>query len=106
MGSVPHATEHQGSVYSTTSTSGTRAVSRLRRCSMPANPLNTDDFGGELYNLAMSEGARPLLEQVKSFIATEVEPITEEYFRLGTERTERWSFAPGQLELLESVKDK
>ena len=43
---------------------------------MPANPLNTDDFGGELYNLAMSEGARPLLDQVKAFIADEVEPIT------------------------------
>ena len=45
---------------------------------MPANPLNTDDFGGELYNLAMSEGARPLLERVTEFIANEVEPITEE----------------------------
>jgi hypothetical protein len=43
---------------------------------MPANPLNTDDFGGELYDLSMSEGARPLLEQVKTFIAEEVEPVT------------------------------
>ena len=42
---------------------------------MPANPLNTDDFGGELYNLGMSEGARPLLDHVKSFIAEEVEDI-------------------------------
>ena len=73
---------------------------------MPANPLNTDDFGGEMYNLAMSEGARPLLEQVKSFIANEVEPITEEYFRLGAEREDRWSFAPGQLELLDGAKAK
>ena len=73
---------------------------------MPANPLNTDDFGGEMYNLAMSEGARPLLEQVKSFIANEVDPITEEYFRLGAERTDRWSFAPGQLELLDGAKAK
>ena len=73
---------------------------------MPANPLNTDDFGGEMYNLAMSEGARPLLEQVKSFIANEVEPITEEYFRLGAQREDRWSFAPGQLELLDGAKAK
>ena len=73
---------------------------------MPANPLNTDDFGGELYNLAMSEGARPLLDQVKNFIANEVEPITEEYFRLGEGREDRWSFAPGQLELLDGVKAK
>jgi hypothetical protein len=46
---------------------------------MPANPLNTDDFGGELHNLAMSEGARPLLDSVKSFITNEVEPVAEEY---------------------------
>ena len=73
---------------------------------MPANPLNTDDFGGELYNLGMSEGARPLLDHVKSFIAEEVEPITAEYFRLGEGRADRWSFAPGQLELLDGVKAK
>ena len=73
---------------------------------MPATPLNTDDFGGELYNLAMSEGARPLLDQVKTFIAQEIEPITAEYFRLGEDRQDRWSFAPGQLELLDGVKAK
>jgi acyl-CoA dehydrogenase len=73
---------------------------------MPANPLNTDDFGGELYNLAMSEGARPLLDKVKAFIADEVEPITAEFFALGEGRADRWSFAPGQLELLDGVKAK
>jgi acyl-CoA dehydrogenase len=73
---------------------------------MPANPLNVDDFGGELYNLAMSAEARPLLDKVKAFIATEVEPITAEYFRLGEGRADRWSFGPGQLELLDSVKAK
>jgi acyl-CoA dehydrogenase len=73
---------------------------------MPANPLNTDDFGGELYNLAMSEGARPLLDRVKEFIANEVDPITEEFYALGANRENRWSYAPGQLELLESAKDK
>jgi acyl-CoA dehydrogenase len=64
---------------------------------MPANPLNTDDFGGELHNLAMSEGARPLLDSVKSFITNEVEPVAEEYYRLGEGRSDRWSYAPGQL---------
>jgi acyl-CoA dehydrogenase len=73
---------------------------------MPTNPLNTDDFGGELYELAMSQDARPLLEKVKSFIAEDVEPITEEYFRLGAQREDRWSFAPGQLELLDGAKAK
>ncbi len=73
---------------------------------MPANPLNTDDFDGQLYNLAMSEANRPLLEQVKAFIRDEVDPITEEYYRLGEGREDRWSYAPGQLELLEGAKAK
>jgi acyl-CoA dehydrogenase len=65
-----------------------------------------DDYGGELLNLAMSESARPLLDQVKAFIAEEVEPITAEFFALGADRADRWSFAPGQLELLDGVKAK
>jgi acyl-CoA dehydrogenase len=73
---------------------------------MPANPLNTDDFGGELYNLAMSAGARPLLENVKTFIREEVEPVTAEYFELGADRDDRWSFGAGQLELLDGLKAK
>src|SRR4051812_40128122 len=73
---------------------------------MPANPLNTDDFGGALHDLAMSESARPLLDQVTSFITNEVEPVSEEYYRLGEGRADRWSYAPGQLELLEGLKDK
>jgi acyl-CoA dehydrogenase len=73
---------------------------------MPANPLNTDDFGGELFNLGMSEGARPLFEKVKAFIADEIEPMSEKYFALPESRPDRWQFAPGQLELLDGVKDK
>ena len=73
---------------------------------MPANPLNVDDFGGEMYNLGMSAEARPLLDAVKTFIAEEVQPMSVEFFRLGADREDRWSFAPGQLELLEGVKDK
>ena len=60
----------------------------------------------EMYDLRMSEGAQPLLDAVKSFIANEVEPITEEFYRLGEDRADRWSWAPGQLELLEGAKDK
>ena len=71
---------------------------------MPARPLNTDDFGGELYDLAMSAGARPLLERVRRFVADEVEPMQEKFFALGEGRADRWSFAPGQLELLDGVK--
>ena len=71
-----------------------------------ATTFNLDDFGGEFFDLRMSEEARPLLDQVTTFIAEEVEPITEEFYRLGEDREDRWSYAPGQLELLESVKDK
>jgi len=60
----------------------------------------------ELFDLRMSEGAKPLLARVKEFVKKEVEPITYEFFRLGANRAERWSWAPGQLELLDSVKAK
>ena len=73
---------------------------------MPANPLNTDDFGGQLYNLAISDKARPLLEKVKTFVSEEVEPMSEKYFALGEDRANRWSFAAGQLELLDATKAK
>jgi len=73
---------------------------------VPANPLNTDDFGGELYNLGMSDKARSLLDQVRKFIADEVEPMSEKYFALAEGRADRWSFADGQLELLDGVKAK
>ncbi|MFP1680484.1 acyl-CoA dehydrogenase family protein [Alloalcanivorax sp. C16-2] len=57
-------------------------------------------------NLAMSEGARPLLDAVIKHIRDNVDPITEEFHRLGEGRAERFSYAPGQLELLEEAKSK
>ena len=60
-----------------------------------------DDF-----DLRMSEGVRPLYESVLAFIRDEVDPITEEFYRLGADRTDRWSWAPGQLELLDGAKAK
>ena len=53
---------------------------------MPANPLNTDDFGGQMYDLSMSDEARPLLEKVVKFIAAEVDPITAEFHAMGEGR--------------------
>jgi acyl-CoA dehydrogenase len=73
---------------------------------MPVKPLNTDDFDGELYNLAMSTEARPLLERVKTFVAEEVEPMSVEFFALDETKTDPWTYAPGQLELLDGVKAK
>ena len=60
----------------------------------------------EMFDLRMSEGAKPLFEKVKAFIREEVEPITLEFHQLGEGREDRWSWAPGQLELLDSVKAK
>jgi acyl-CoA dehydrogenase len=59
-----------------------------------------------MYNLAMSEGVVPLYEAVKNFIANEIDPITEEFYRLGQGRAEHWGYGEGQLELLQGVKDK
>ncbi len=73
---------------------------------MPANPLNTDTFGGEAVNLAMSDGARPLFDAVKTFIADEVEPMSVQFHALDEAKDDPWSFAPGQLELLDGVKAK
>ena len=57
----------------------------------------------ELNDLRMSKESQPLFDAVKKHIAENVEPIAEEFYRLGEEqkRTNRWSWHPRQLELLE-----
>jgi acyl-CoA dehydrogenase len=60
----------------------------------------------EMFDLRMSEENRPLYDAVVRFVKEEVEPITEQFFKLGEGREDRWSWAPGQLELLDSVKQK
>jgi acyl-CoA dehydrogenase len=57
-------------------------------------------------NLAMSAKAKPLYEAVVAFINEEIEPHTEEFFRLGEGRPDLWQYTPQQLELLESLKSK
>jgi len=63
----------------------------------PSDPLN---------DLRMSEKSRPLYEHVKRFIAEVVNPMAEQYEKLGAGRTgaDRWTYAPGQLELLDGAK--
>ncbi|WP_312160829.1 acyl-CoA dehydrogenase family protein [Phenylobacterium sp.] len=65
--------------------------------------LNPQD---ELNDLRMSEKALPLLDHVKRFIKETVQPMSEEFHRLGEGKTDIWSYAPGQLEVLEAAKDK
>lgn len=71
-----------------------------------ADTQHTPDALEELNDLRMSEGARPLYEHVKRFIAETVEPMYEEFERLGEGKKDIWSYAPGQLEALEKAKDE
>ena len=64
------------------------------------------DLDPELNNLVMSKEAQPLFDAVKKHIDENVAPISDEFFRLGEGRKENWSWAPGQLELLEGAKNK
>jgi len=68
--------------------------------------LDANNIPMEMNNLAMSDKAKPLLDAVIKHIRENVDPITEEYYRLGEGRANRWSHAPGQLELLEGAKEK
>ncbi len=65
-----------------------------------------DHLDPRLNHLAMSDEAQPLFNAVKKHIAENVAPIEEEFHRLGEGRKDRWSWAPGQLELLEGAKNK
>ncbi|HKP80163.1 MAG TPA: acyl-CoA dehydrogenase family protein, partial [Phenylobacterium sp.] len=52
------------------------------------------------------EKALPLLNKVRDFVRDVVEPMSEEFHRLGEGRPDIWQYAPGQLEVLEAAKDK
>ena len=60
----------------------------------------------EMNDLRMSEKARPLFDAVVRHINDNVVPIAEEFEALGKGRADRWSWAPGQLGLLQTAKDK
>ncbi len=64
------------------------------------------DIANDLYTLAMSAEAQPLMDAVTKHIADNVEPITEEFQALEKEKTDRWSWHPRQLELLDGAKQK
>ena len=64
------------------------------------------DIANDLYTLAMSAEAQPLMDAVTKHIADNVEPITEEFQALEKEKSDRWSWHPRQLELLDGAKQK
>ena len=64
------------------------------------------DTNPELFNLAMSPEAQPLLDAVKKHIAENVDPISDEFYTLQKEKDDPWVWHPKQLELLEGAKRK
>jgi acyl-CoA dehydrogenase len=64
------------------------------------------DIESDLFTLAMSKEAEPLMAAVLKHIKENVEPIEEEFRALEKEKEDRWSWHPRQLELLEGAKDK
>ncbi len=64
------------------------------------------DANADMNDLRMSESVRPLYEHVKKFIKETVNPMSEEFHRLGEGKKDIWSYAPGQLECLEKAKDE
>ena len=60
----------------------------------------------ELFNLAMSEEAQPLMAAVLKHIEDNVAPIQDEFYALNQQKEDRWSWHPRQLELLEGAKEK
>jgi acyl-CoA dehydrogenase len=64
------------------------------------------DLDNDLFSLAMSEQAQPLMDAVKKHIKDNVEPITEEFHALEKDKEDRWSWHPRQLELLDGAKAK
>jgi len=59
-----------------------------------------------LNNLEMSDKAKPLLYAVIKHIRENVDPMTEEYYKAGEGRENRWSHTPRQMELMEAAKQK
>ncbi|MGB3624400.1 MAG: acyl-CoA dehydrogenase family protein, partial [Henriciella sp.] len=73
---------------------------------MDTGTLEKMDVRDPLNDLRMSEEAVPLYEAVKKFVDEEVAPMSEKFHELGKDRKDRFSYVPGQLEMLEEVKDK
>lgn len=58
-----------------------------------------------LYHLELSDKFKPTLEQVKRFIAEEVEPVQEDYYD-NPNTEDRWSLSERQAEVLDALKSK
>ncbi len=64
------------------------------------------ELNHELFNLAMSSKAKPLVDAVIHHIVKNVDPIREEFDTLHAQRPGHWEWHPRQLELLDGAKQK
>ncbi len=64
------------------------------------------DLNNDLFTLAMSEKAQPLMDAVTLHIRDNVVPIIDEFQSLEKDKADRWSWHPRQLELLDGAKQK
>ncbi|MEM9622983.1 MAG: hypothetical protein AAF993_15130 [Pseudomonadota bacterium] len=64
------------------------------------------DLESDLFELAMSDEAQPLMDAVQKHIADNVAPIIDEFEALHAEKEDRWSWHPRQIELMEGAKAK
>ena len=73
---------------------------------MPYTDSGASEMNDDLFDLRMSDEARPLYEHVKKFIAEVVDPMSVKFHELGKDKKDIWSYAPGQLEVLEEAKNE
>ena len=58
-----------------------------------------------LFQLAMSEQMKPVLEQVVHFIETEIEPVTQKFYT-AVNADDRWALSAEQNDILNALKEK
>lgn len=73
---------------------------------MAYTDAGSSEMNDDLFDLRMSDDARPLYDHVKKFIAEVVDPMSVKFHELGKDKADIWSYAPGQLEVLEEAKDE
>ena len=60
----------------------------------------------ELYNLSISDQAQVLLEAVRDHVKNNIDPVTDEFYALNKNKSNRWSFHDRQLEIIETAKSQ
>jgi acyl-CoA dehydrogenase len=73
---------------------------------MAYTDAGASEMNDDLFDLRMSDEARPLYDHVKKFIADVVDPMSVKFHELGKDKKDIWSYAPGQLETLQEAKDE